>query len=681
MESTNKSASKTLIEFYKADPRNNLEDFKTTKIQLNSILNNVKNALWSLSWPEREPYYISPSIENIYGYTVEEFKNNKSLWYEVIHPEDKEKAKKSFSRLKEYGESIYRVRIIKKDGSTAWIEDQGKIVYDENGEAKRIEGMVTDITQQKEFEDQLIYQLKYEQLISDISSHFITSITEDFDESINYALKKIGQFFEIDRSYIFLLSEEKKTMSNTHEWCAEGIRSEIDNLQNLSPSDFSWWIDHLLEDGHIFIPDVSVMPDSAAEEKEILQAQNIKSLLAVPIYKKEDLYGFIGFDSVKKKKSFNKKHIVLLKVLTNIISNAYNKRLNEEKIRKMYIEDGLTGLLNRNYFIEKMKELDNKANLPIGIILVDINGLKIFNNSYGQKIGDQIIKETAEMLKTTMRNKDLIGRWGGDEFIILMPGKDKTAVEFMARQLKAMDVNYNSFNNTNSHADNISISLSAGSAVKNSVEKEFMEVIQEADKALYEDKLTNSQSNKNRIIQSLLSTLRAKSDETEKHSLRMAELAQKLGRRVGLDNQDLSLLALMANIHDIGKITIPEKILNKPGKLNEGEWELIKTHPAKGAEIAAASEEFAPAAEYIKAHHERWDGSGYPDGLKAEEIPLLSRILSIVDSYDVMINERPYKEPMTEEEAEAELKRCAGTQFDPELVEKFLHILENEKAE
>lgn len=677
MESTNKSNLQT--EFYKAAAEGKSEDLKSAKIQLESILKSVKNALWSLSWPERSPYYISSSIKNIYGYTADDFKNNPFLWYEVIHPEDKEKAKKAFSRLKEDGESICRVRIIKKDGSTAWIEDQGKLVYNEEGEPLRIEGIVTDITEQKEYENQLEYQLAYEQLISDISSHFITSIRENFDESVNYALKKIGNFFKIERSYIFLLSEKDGTMSNTHEWCAEGIKTEIDNLQNLSPNDFSWWFDNLLEDDHIFIPDVSEMPDLAAEEKKILQAQNIKSLLTAPIYKENDLFGFIGFDAVQEKRNFNENHFMLLKVLTNIISNAYNKHLNEETIRKMHINDSLTGVLNRNYFIEKMKKLDNKDNLPIGIILVDINGLKIFNNSYGQKTGDQIIKETAEMLKTTMRNKDLIGRWGGDEFIILMPGKDKTAVKFMARQLKTLDLSYYKDENKNYHSNNISISLSAGSAVKRSKEEKLVEIICDADKALHEDKLTNSKSNKNKIVQSLLSTLRAKSDETEKHSLRMTELAQKLGRRVDLDNKDLHLLALMANIHDIGKITIPEKILNKAGKLNEEEWELIKTHPAKGAEIAAASEEFAPAAEYIRAHHERWDGSGYPDGLKAEEIPILSRILSIVDSYDVMINERPYKEVMTEEEAAAELKRCAGTQFDPELVKEFLHILEEEK--
>ncbi|MFW6001660.1 MAG: HD domain-containing phosphohydrolase, partial [Halanaerobium sp.] len=627
-------------------------------------------------------YYISPSIENIYGYSVQEFENNSSLWYEVIHPEDKEKAKKAFSRLKKYGQSVSQVRIIKKDGSTAWIEDQGKIIYDLDGEPLRIEGIVADITQEKRYANRLIYQLKYEKIVADISSHFIKSNSANFDKDINYALKKMGKFLKVDRSYIFFFSEEKNTMIKKYRWCAEGIEAENDNLQNLAADKFTWGLNQLLEDGYISIDSISAVPDSAAEEKEFLQTQNIKSLLAAPIYKDRYLCGFIAFDSVTEKKRFNRKHIMLLKVITNIISNAYYKYLNEEKIKKMYVQDNLTGVLNRNYFIEEMKNLDKEANLPIGIILIDINGLKIINNSYGHKVGDEIIKETAEMLKSALRNKDLIGRWGGDEFIIMMPGKTKNSVEFMARQLKTLEINCKTSKCRNSFfKQDISISLSTGSAVKKRKSEKIKDIIKKADKAIYKDKLTNSQSNKNKVIQSLLSTLRAKSDETEKHSLRMAELAQKLGRKVGLDNEDLHLLALIANIHDIGKISIPRKILNKPGKLNEKEWELIKTHPAKGAEIAAASNEFAPAAKYIKAHHERWDGNGYPDGLKAEEIPLLSRIISIVDSYDVMINGRPYKEPISKKEAAAELKRSAGSQFDPELIENFLEILEDEEQE
>ncbi len=378
----------------------------------------------------------------------------------------------------------------------------------------------------------------------------------------------------------------------------------------------------------------------------------------------------MGFDSVKEKMHFTEKHVGLLKILTNIISNAYKKYLDYKMIQHMNSHDNLTGLFARKNFIEITKEYEGENCLPIGIIITDINGLKLINNSYGHSIGDKIIAQTAEMLQTTMRKKDIIGRWGGDEFIILLPKTKRIEVEFLARQLQTLE--------TPLQFGDIELSLSTGSAVKTRMEDDLSDIIKQADQALYYDQLTQSQSTKNKIVQSLLSTLRAKSDETEKHSLRMEKLAQELGRKAEVNNEELNHLAILANIHDIGKITIPEKILNKPGRLNDEEWELLKTHPLKGAEIAASTEEFAPVAKHIFSHHEHYDGSGYPRGLKGKEIPLLARILSIVDAYDVMINKRPYKEAMSKEEAVEELKRCSGSQFDPKLIELFLEIIKEE---
>ncbi|ADQ13977.1 diguanylate cyclase and metal dependent phosphohydrolase [Halanaerobium hydrogeniformans] len=359
-----------------------------------------------------------------------------------------------------------------------------------------------------------------------------------------------------------------------------------------------------------------------------------------------------------------------LEVLGDLVSAAYNKYINFKKITHLNTHDNLTGLYNRKCFISEMKKLDKKENLPIGIIMTDINGLKLINNSYGQQIGDQIIIKSAELLKTTLKSNDIIGRWGGDEFIIIMINTHKQEVELYTREIKNL-INIEP-------QSKIDISLSAGSALKITAEEKILNLIQQAEQALFTDQLTKEKSSKNKIVQSLLSTLRNKSNETEHHSVRMAELAQELGRAVGVGNNDLNKLALLANIHDIGKITIPESILNKPGKPDKEEWEILKKHPIKGAEIASETDEFAPVAEEILSHHEHFDVSGYPRGLKGKEIPLLARILTIVDAYDVMINERPYKKAMTKKEADLELQRCAGSQFDPELVDKFFKIIESD---
>jgi len=650
-----------------------LSELFNTKEKLNSILNNVKNAVWSLDWPDLQPRYISPSIKNIYGYSKEEFIKNPKFWENLVHPEDKHMIDKVYKELKEKGESHSEMRIIKKDGTIVWIEDMLKFVYDNQGNSIRLEGIVRDITEKKQAERELNFQLEFEQLTSEISKNFVKLPNSEFHEGVDFALEKMGNFFEVDRSYLFVFSEDGTMLSNTNEWCADGISPEIDNLQDLPSSAFSWWTDNLIEKGHIYIPDVSELPKSASEEKATLEAQDIKSLLVTPIFQQDKLFGFIGFDSVKEKRHFSEKHVKLLKILTNIISNAYKKFLDYKKIKHMNTHDNLTGLFERKHFMKIINEYENEECLPLGIIIADINGLKLINNSYGHDRGDQIIIQTAEMLRTTMRKKDLIGRWGGDEFIILLPKTKRIDVEFLARQLQTLE--------TPLQFGDIELSLSTGSAVKTKMEQNIRNIIKEADQALYYDQLTQSQSTKNKIVQSLLSTLRAKSDETEKHSLRMEKLAQELGRKAGVSNEELNQLALLANIHDIGKITIPEEILNKPGKLNDEEWKLLKTHPLRGAEIAASTAEFAPVAKHIFSHHEHYDGSGYPRGLKGKEIPLLARILSIVDSYDVMINERPYKEAMSKKEAVEELKRCSGSQFDPQLVKLFLEIITEENSD
>jgi len=169
--------------------------------------------------------------------------------------------------------------------------------------------------------------------------------------------------------------------------------------------------------------------------------------------------------------------------------------------------------------------------------------------------------------------------------------------------------------------------------------------------------------------------LRAKSDETEEHSERMIELSEKLGKKLGLSGSEINKLSLLASLHDIGKTSISEEILNKPGSLSEEEREIIQEHPERGYRIATATEEFSIIAREILCHHERWDGKGYPNQLKGKDIPYLSRIISIIDAYDVMTNERPYSKAISKEKALQEIQLEAGSQFDPELVAEFLELL------
>ena len=351
-----------------------------------------------------------------------------------------------------------------------------------------------------------------------------------------------------------------------------------------------------------------------------------------------------------------------------LVKDITERKRAEEKIKYMSFHDALTELYNRYYLNEEMHRLDTERQLPITITMVDFNGLKMINDAYGHETGDEMLKSAAGIIKNSCRSKDIVCRWGGDEFVILMPQTPEEEVEKIHRRIKD--------NCRGVLVKDVPVSLALGSGTKESTEKNLEAVLKEAEDNMYKQKLSERKSTRSSVLNTMIKTLQAKSYETEEHTTRMVNMAWKIGEKIGLADTELNRLNLVITLHDIGKINIPETILTKEGALTDEEWKIIKTHPEVGYRITRASEEFAHVSEDILAHHERWDGQGYPQGLKEKEIPLLARITTIVDAYDVMSNGRPYKNPMSQEEIIKELKRCAGTQFDPELVEVFLSVLE-----
>ena len=228
--------------------------------------------------------------------------------------------------------------------------------------------------------------------------------------------------------------------------------------------------------------------------------------------------------------------------------------------------------------------------------------------------------------------------------------------------------------NEDNQGQQVPVSIALGIAVKDKEDEDIYETLRKAEDRMYDNKRTESRSAKSNILKTLLNTLGEKSNETKEHARRMQKLALSLGEKIDLPPSERDRLALLATLHDIGKTLISQDILNKEEELETEEWKTIKKHPETGNHIASSTQEFAHIAEEILSHHERWDGKGYPRGLEKEETPLLARIIAIVDAYDVMTNGRPYKEAISREEALKELERNAGTQFDPNLVEKFVVI-------
>lgn len=340
--------------------------------------------------------------------------------------------------------------------------------------------------------------------------------------------------------------------------------------------------------------------------------------------------------------------------------------LQKELEYNMY-HDQLTGYYNSFYLEEKAKKINQDPHKIYSIIVADINGLKIINESYNHDKGNQVIIETGKVLESAIRSKDILARLSGDSYALYLPDTDEYEVNFIRNNIES------SFDQVDDNK--IPTTIALGQATKPNSKKPFFEVLNIAINNMHKNKLLEKNSGKNKILKNTLAMLKTKSQETGEHAIRMTVLAHRLGEKLGLSNKELDNLSLLATLHDIGKTYIPEKILNKPGGLNEEEWQLIKEHPVKGFNIASATEDFSCVAEEILYHHEHWNGNGYPEGLKEKEIPLLSRIISIVDAYDVMISERPYSQPISKEKAIKELQDCAGTQFDPDLVQIFVKII------
>jgi diguanylate cyclase (GGDEF)-like protein/PAS domain S-box-containing protein len=341
----------------------------------------------------------------------------------------------------------------------------------------------------------------------------------------------------------------------------------------------------------------------------------------------------------------------------------------EEKLKYLSLHDPLTGLYNRAYFEEEMHRFDNSRYELVGLIVCDIDGLKLINDTLGHNKGDQLLITASKVIRKSFREGDVVARVGGDEFAILLPNSPRSKVENICQRIKSAVAVYSRKNKL------LPLSIATGFAIRNDPNQSMAELYREADNNMYKEKLYSSQNARNVIVKNLINAVEVKGVLDKQSFERFQQCVMVLGRAAGITKKRIKDLVLLAQFHDIGNISVHNNILHKPGRLTSEEFVEIQKHSDVGHRITQSAPDLAHISDYILKHHEWWNGNGYPLGLKGNEIPLESRIIAIVDAYESMTSGRPHRPAISKNEALAELNKCAGTQFDPSLIKKFIEAI------
>lgn len=348
-----------------------------------------------------------------------------------------------------------------------------------------------------------------------------------------------------------------------------------------------------------------------------------------------------------------------------ILTKIQDTEKKDEQITFLSYHDKLTSLYNRAYMESIIPIIQTEEYMPLSIIFIDMNGLKLTNDVFGHKIGDQYLCRMAQVLRSECKNDDIVARWGGDEFVVLVPKSTEENARILCQKLR----------DACERAGHKPIKLSAsfGCRTCDDCGADFLQAITEAEKDMYSDKTKNKKRNNGELLESVQSFLLSEFQHMPEHIQRVTDLAIKLGERAGIttDSEEMNNLKLLAVFHDVGKAVLPDEIRIKKTKITEQERSVIMSYPEVGYRLAQALENYV-LAESLYTIRECWDGSGYPRGLQEDQIPLIARIVSLVEAYDVMTHGAHYKQPMARDYALQEIQKVSGKQFDPDLAEVFI---------
>lgn len=498
---------------------------------------------------------------------------------------------------------------------------------------------LTTAGREEQIKEELQYRLDLKRLILNVFTDFINIPTDEIDDGINKALQKIGEFTASDHCYLFIFADGGLKVEKTYEWCAPGNLPFAQELRGLPVNNFSWSIGKLKGNEIIHVPRVRDLSPEALTEKNIAKKHSISSFVIVPMISNKLLLGFLGFATVAKEKRWKEEEISLLKILGEIFINSLMRKRSEESLRKS--ESMLRMITNNmNDFIFQINKdgtikyvspsYKNLGYTPNGLIGVSLFLLIHPEDREKVKLAVSVIFETKSPEKIEFRFKDNKANYLWVESI--GNGLTDEAGRVIGAVLCMRDIS-----ERKQDEKNINLTLE-------------------------------------KIIEAMGIIVEMRDPFTAGHQQQVSKLAVAIAEEMGLPQDKINGIRLAAAIHDIGKIYVPAEILTKPGKISPIEFSLIKTHPLMGYEILKKIEFPWPIAEMVAQHHERLDGSGYPEGLAGENILFEARIISVADVVEAMASHRPYRPAYGIKDALEEISKNKGLLYDEQVVEACLRL-------
>ena len=580
--------------------------------------------------------------------------------------------------------------VVDRNGREFECELSMAMLHDATGKPSGTVAVMRDVTERRKTQEDIKRRARSVEALYGVAQ--VISQSSTLDAMLKDALGQVCAAMDTESGCVFMLDLDKNALKLK---AVRGVpESAVRQFSTIALTEEG--IEKIIE---LREPVTEIEIDKAYAVVDIEGVQRLtadmgrKGIAATPFFRGEDMQGLLVVFT-NKDRIFSGEDRDLLKAIANEMSIGINNMMLLENTKKFSVTDELTGLYNRRYFFEMLDVEMNRSGRttrPFSLAMLDLDGFKEYNDKYGHSNGDAVLEAFSQMLKTYIRKSDLAFRYGGDEFVLILPSADAEKAKKIIQRARAK---WQKEPLTQSKIVRGNVGFSSGIAEYPSNAESPDGLIFLADAALYqakkkgyEDKLVSELSTLSTDIMdvatqdqvyALAATVDARDPYTYGHSQRVAGIAMRIGRQIGMSSEDLTKLQNAAMLHDIGKIGVPDSILIKAGKPSAEEWEVIRKHCAEGARILSYVKEFSILVPIVLHHHEWYDGSGYPGGLKGIDIPSGARITSVADAYDTMVTKRPYRDAISSREACEELRRNAGTQFDPVIVEVWCKLVEKE---